>query len=497
MKDYNWVKNRFGTRMANILRGLRKEVFEISENNDAKFKDTEGREYNVLTTQALQTKGSEAEQAFSTILANKSLIEVKWAELKDLRDTSKLIPGSLYRITDYQCTTIQPDTRSAGHQFDIVLLALSENKLAEEGWAMMHDNIYDVTFADNVTLKCYINSDTNYDGVFIVCDVENKLMIDSPSISDFDIDEETKTATTELSSTDLELPLGDVLYNYFQNSNLSAWKVWYCLDNDTSRFAWANPIDGIEDTTGNGECARAVSHDTNNLYAWYCEGEQYYIYTKSPKPQIGDAVYDENGDATGETVAYYSRHEGTGVIYRLIDEWNNDVPYDFKNIQFKRRAANNYPDMTSNLYNYFYTFTMRDEDSTDTKDASVFYHLIKNDEDASDWCGCNAIGITNNYAISQLYNSIARRLNNVVFVLNYMNNDSHQYLFHNNMYNIHDVTICCSMTDNLILNLDDSVISQKKYNIISNSINNKIIIGFNLSSKTLRIATSESYPIAK
>ena len=57
---------------------------------------------------------------------------------------------------------------------------------------------------------------------------------------------------------------------YFSNCNLAAWKIWYCLDNDTSRFAWAD--------------------DTN----------------------------------------------GKGVIYRIIDEWNNDCPYDFKNIQFKR-----------------------------------------------------------------------------------------------------------------------------------------------------------------
>ena len=25
---------------------------------------------------------------------------------------------------------------------------------------------------------------------------------------------------------------------------------------------------------------------------------------------------------------------GKGVIYRMIDEWNNDVPYDFKNIMY-------------------------------------------------------------------------------------------------------------------------------------------------------------------
>ena len=58
---------------------------------------------------------------------------------------------------------------------------------------------------------------------------------------------------------------------YFANSNLSAWKIWYCIDNDTNRFAWA---------------------DSTN---------------------------------------------GKGVIYRMIDEFNNDVPYDFKNIQFYRQ----------------------------------------------------------------------------------------------------------------------------------------------------------------
>ena len=53
---------------------------------------------------------------------------------------------------------------------------------------------------------------------------------------------------------------------YFANSNLDAWKIWYCLDNDENRFDWA---------------------DSEN---------------------------------------------GKGVIYRMIDEYNNDCPFDFKNI---------------------------------------------------------------------------------------------------------------------------------------------------------------------
>ena len=55
---------------------------------------------------------------------------------------------------------------------------------------------------------------------------------------------------------------------YFDNSSLNAWKIWYCLDNDSDRFGW---------------------------------------------PDISN---------------------GKGVIYRLIDEYGNDCPYDFKNIKF-------------------------------------------------------------------------------------------------------------------------------------------------------------------
>ena len=125
---------------------------------------------------------------------------ITWSELKTLRDAGELIPGMKYRITDYTCTTITPGTKSAGHVFDIIVTADSNNKLNEVARAIQHE--------------------------------------------------------------------GDT---YFANSDLNAWKIWYCLDNDTTRFDWAD---------------------------------------------------EENGK---------------GVIYRMIDEFNNDVPYDFKNIQFYRQ----------------------------------------------------------------------------------------------------------------------------------------------------------------
>ena len=152
-----------------------------------------------------------------TAIDTNKLTKITWADLKAKRDAGELIPGVQYRITDYNCTTVQADTKSAGHQFDIIVTADSKNKLNEVARAIRHEGDENLPDATSTTT----------DGVTI------------------------KTA-------------------YFANSKLEAWKIWYCLDNDTSRFAWA--------------------------------------------------------DATN----------GKGVIYRMIDEWNNDCPYDFKNIQFKR-----------------------------------------------------------------------------------------------------------------------------------------------------------------
>ena len=132
-----------------------------------------------------------------------SIVNLTYNELKNLRDNSKLKPSQYYRITDFVTTVANdPEARSAGHPFDLIVLALDKNKLHEQCHAIQHE--------------------------------------------------------------------GDT---YFANCKLAAWKVWYCLDNDTTKYMWA---------------------DTAN---------------------------------------------GKGVIYRMIDEWGNDCPYDFKNVQFKRYAV--------------------------------------------------------------------------------------------------------------------------------------------------------------
>ena len=60
-------------------------------------------------------------------------------DLVDIRDSSKLIPGAFYRITDYECITTQADTRSANHPFDIIVQALDERTLSENAHAVARE----------------------------------------------------------------------------------------------------------------------------------------------------------------------------------------------------------------------------------------------------------------------------------------------------------------------------------------------------------------------
>ena len=116
----------------------------------------------------------------------KGIQHVTHAELVALRDNGELVPGQRYRITDYTCTTKQPETHSAGHVFDIIVTADDVSTLNENARAAKHT--------------------------------------------------------------------GDT---YFSGSKLSTWKLKYCLDNDITRFAWADTESGkgviyyLEDEFGN------------------------------------------------------------------------------------------------------------------------------------------------------------------------------------------------------------------------------------------------------
>ena len=66
-------------------------------------------------------------------------VSTTYAELKALRNSGSLVPGAMYRIIDYVCTTMQQDTQSAEHQFDIIVLAIDGSHLSEDAIAILHE----------------------------------------------------------------------------------------------------------------------------------------------------------------------------------------------------------------------------------------------------------------------------------------------------------------------------------------------------------------------
>lgn len=133
---------------------------------------------------------------------------------------------------------------------------------------------------------------------------------------------------------------------YFSGSNLAAWRLRYCLDNDVDRFAWADGdtparwrvvVDGDP-----WDYVRAKSYDNDGdeyPYAWAYDddGEIDYgdiMYTKNELPAVGDIALQEGEQYEITSVTPPQEGNGKGVIYFMRDEFGNECPYDFKNITF-------------------------------------------------------------------------------------------------------------------------------------------------------------------
>jgi len=144
---------------------------------------------------------------------------------------------------------------------------------------------------------------------------------------------------------------------YFANNDLNAWKLWYCLDNDTTRFAWAD--------------------DTN----------------------------------------------GKGVIYRMIDEFNNDVPYDFKNIRFKRYKIRATTTICTSFIGYYYAYSTSITGFTVSSTDYKWFYTFGFDKSGSNIIDYSLTASNNVYGnIIKHYISSNQRLNKIVFGSDCKNN---------------------------------------------------------------------------
>ena len=157
--------------------GIGELLCEIAEiTSEAGFPDSERVEVTPVklgVTLWPGKSGDSLDVSQDSIGAISSKKKVTWAELKSLREKGMLSAGQLYRITDFVTTSAQAETRSAGHAFDIIVVADDEKTLNEDARAVLHE--------------------------------------------------------------------GDT---YFKNNQLEAWELKYSLDNDTTRFTWADSKNG-------------------------------------------------------------------------------------------------------------------------------------------------------------------------------------------------------------------------------------------------------------
>lgn len=218
---------------------------------------------------------------------NSNLKEVTYFELANLKNEFKLIPGCWYRITDYETTSCAENTIVGGNRFDILVLATDTNVLSEEAKAIKHGstttNFYSITSSNDSSLNGVYTFIPRNES-FLASDGQTYWLHDAYALGgltntffvtrteDF-VSGDTLGVTTDKSSVDWSIGflVGETISktnNYFDNSDLNAWKIWYSFENDSNRFDWACTVNG------------------------------------------------------------------RGVIYRMIDEHQNDCPYDFKNILF-------------------------------------------------------------------------------------------------------------------------------------------------------------------
>ena len=265
-------------------------------------------------------------------------IKTTYTELVTLRDNSELIPGQKYRITDYVTTTSQANTQSAGHQFDIIVEALSENTLSENAKAIQNENdgYFDGANLEAWELKYCLDNDTSrfawaIEHKTIVTEnyrIKPELINGNIFIEPFTFDGQILIDTAEFV---YENGRDDIIYEWGYETEPSGEDSLYIIKN------------------GVGYENEGMDYDDKHYYRGTIniEGE---VYDKWEKYEVNQGGYYAS---TGGTVYFLTKSiveegsseiviggNGKGVIYYMKDEFNNECPYDFKNIQFVRYKLN-------------------------------------------------------------------------------------------------------------------------------------------------------------
>ena len=225
-----------------------------------------------------------SDDAVSTILSKVEIPEIEipksfnyienitYKELKNLKDNSQLVPGQQYRIIDYVTIATERYYISAKHQFDLIVRALTENVLDPEAKAARHE--------------------------------------------------------------------GDT---YFKDEDLSKWKIWYDLDDQGKLPFYSTNIKmnfGDHEIISKAtytEYMNVSDYECTKPYALSAIADNWVILEyNSASNKFFNVILNGQPADMADFKFTIINDENTipipGTIYRMIDENNNDLPYDFKNL---------------------------------------------------------------------------------------------------------------------------------------------------------------------
>jgi len=311
------------------------------------------------------------------------ITRVTYSQLKSLRDNKQLLPGMRYQITNYKTTTKAYNTSAAGHDFDVIVLALSEDTLAEDAKAIWHNG-------DSYFMRQYLNRAQWMTPLPDLATIDTKFKYFIQSGNDprenYDRGNNFTQLTTVVNQDDVEVPAvldtapdGDDFYDCYyvydgtyqlirgQNELVSVQYVMNIWNNDieytnvgNSRYKSSDIFTVIDTETRN----KPVSA------SWYDGADPV-----GNKECILYSVYEENGETRYSTDDHGNVAQIRKMTTAIHPRWNISVPafYGNKHIWSNEQDPEyDDPDEETVDYEHIYVF-----DGQNIIDGDVYDRWIK------------------------------------------------------------------------------------------------------------------------
>lgn len=247
--------------------------------------------------------------------------------------------------------------------------------------------------------------------------------------------------------------------------------------------------------------ADAVDKLNENAFSAISYGDSYFT-DAGAKLEAWELKYCLDNDTN--RFAWADEDNGKGVIYWMRDEWGNECPYDFKNIQFKRykiTACSKIPNLigryscddidgvdvdTEHVF-WCYTFTMIDENAGIIEDVSTIQRKYINDLESYSVVTENKIKSDLNNIPESLY-GIFKLIDNVFVtdtelcyfeedygefygfcgneIINGIKNTFGNNNFHNNLRNVFNIVCGENCSENIFMQgVGQSLFTESSFNV--------------------------------